>query len=351
VNELRELMVDSATKIMKDICSKEMVNEVEKGAWAQELWETLAESGMITVAVPEELGGSGGEYGDALSILRVSGKYSAPIPLADTFIVNWLFSKKGLAPTNQPLTMVPVNQKDQITFTEDASGFYVSGEAKNVPWDRFAEAVLVIGGSEKGYQMALVDTNRCKIESGQNLAGEPRGQIRFDQVHVQSDECFTIDQNMIQNVYYWGALTRAVLMGGALERILELTLNYSRERHQFGRPISRFQAVQQQIAVMAGEVTAAQVAVDHAIEAFTGEISDETAFAKIRVSEAAAITAPIAHQIHGAIGFTDEHVLHQSTRRLWTWRDEFGTETEWEERIGNKVIDGGSKSLWSFITS
>ncbi len=123
------------------------------------------------------------------------------------------------------------------------------------------------------------------------------------------------------------------------------------ERNQFGRTIHRFQAIQQQLALLAGEYVAAGVASDYAVDAFQKrELSKEIAMAKIRINEAAGNVATIAHQIHGAIGFTFEHVLHQNTRRLWSWRDEFGTETEWGIELAEQIMVYGEKGIWSFLT-
>lgn len=350
MTEMRELMIDSATKILNDLSTKEVVNEAEEGAWAGTLWNTMVESGMTAVAVPEENGGIGGDYGDALNILKVCGKYSAPIPIAETMLVNWLLSEQGKEPSEQPLTMMPIEQKDEVTFTPASEGITISGIVRKVPWARFSEAVLVIGKSEDGYKMALVEMKQCQIEHDQNLAGEPRDTVNFEHVTVKENDYFQVDEQLLERILYLGALSKTVLMAGALERVLDLTIVYSTERKQFGRPISRFQAIQQHIAMMSAEVTAATIAVDSAIESFTGEPSDDLTVAKIRVSDAASFAAPVAHQVHGAIGFTDEHVLHQSTRRLWSWRDEFGSESEWAERLGEQMINNGSEELWSFIT-
>ena len=75
----------------------------------------------------------------------------------------------------------------------------------------------------------------------------------------------------------------------------------------------------------------------------------EVATAKIRAGESAGLAASIGHQVHGAIGFTDEYSLHYITRRLWSWRSEYGSESYWERRIGKEVIDAGAYNLWEDI--
>ena len=145
---------------------------------------------------------------------------------------------------------------------------------------------------------------------------------------------------------------RSAQMAGALQSVLETSVQYARERVQFGRPIGRFQAVQQNLALLAGQAAAATAAAEAAIEAAAHNLdSPAVAAAKIRAGEAAGIGAAIAHQVHGAIGFTQEHRLHYLTRRLWSWRDEFGNEAYWARRLGGEVVAAGADRLWHGITA
>jgi acyl-CoA dehydrogenase len=137
-----------------------------------------------------------------------------------------------------------------------------------------------------------------------------------------------------------------------MQRLLASSVQYAQERVQFGRPIGKFQAVQQNLAALAGQAAAAIAAADGAIEAAARDLrSPLIAAGKIRTGEAAGIGAAIAHQVHGAIGFTQEHSLHYSTRRLWSWRDEFGNEAEWSRRLGIRVAKAGADGLWTMITA
>jgi acyl-CoA dehydrogenase len=148
-----------------------------------------------------------------------------------------------------------------------------------------------------------------------------------------------------------GALVRAIQMAGALSRVLELTVEYTTVRVQFGRPIGRFQAVQQELGRLAGEVMASAAAVEGAVTAaMAGPCEMEVAAAKIRTAESATLATRIAHQLHGAIGFTEEHQLHRFTTRLWSWRDEFGGEREWATRLGRFAAAGGPAGYWDWLT-
>jgi len=98
-------------------------------------------------------------------------------------------------------------------------------------------------------------------------------------------------------------------------------------------------------------VAAASAAADAAVEA-SAAAPDEfaVAVAKSRTGEAAGKSAEIAHQVHGAMGYTREHNLHYSTRRLWSWRDEFGNETYWQSRLGRAVAAQGADALWPMLS-
>ncbi|EHN76869.1 acyl-CoA dehydrogenase, partial [Streptomyces coelicoflavus ZG0656] len=104
-------------------------------------------------------------------------------------------------------------------------------------------------------------------------------------------------------------------MAGAHDRVLELTVDHVTTRVQFGRPLAKFQAIQQELAKLAGEVAAASAAADQAADAYVagGDITFAVAVARARIGEAASKASAIAHQLHGAIGFTREHVLHRYT--------------------------------------
>jgi acyl-CoA dehydrogenase len=112
--------------------------------------------------------------------------------------------------------------------------------------------------------------------------------------------------------------------------------------------------VQQNLAVLAGQTAAAVAAANLGIEALSTADPEHEAFliavAKTRVGEAATLACEIAHQVHGAIGFTKEYTLQLSTRRLWSWREEFGGDPEWAARVGTYACQQGADALWPMLT-
>jgi acyl-CoA dehydrogenase len=154
-----------------------------------------------------------------------------------------------------------------------------------------------------------------------------------------------------------GGVVRSLQIAGALEAMLEITVRYSNERVAFEKKISKFQAVQHNLAKLAGESAAALAAATSAADTLANAKSfDDAAFleaaaAKIRCSEAAEKGGAIAHQVHGAIGFTSEHILHRFSLRALAWRDDFGSESYWAVELGKLVANRGADELWPLVAS
>ncbi len=177
--------------------------------------------------------------------------------------------------------------------------------------------------------------------------GDVAAVIRVSAYHGTESDFADRVMPVLDNDRRRGALLRSVQMVGALERVRDLSVRYAREREQFGQPLNRFQAVQQQLAELAGLVALAAAAVEEAVAEPTGK---RIAVAKVVVGAAAGRGAAIAHQVHGAIGFTHEHELHRFTTRLWRWRDEFGTEAVWSEGLGDLLARVGGDRVWEVTT-
>ena len=214
-----------------------------------------------------------------------------------------------------------------------------------VPWAREAAGIVVIADG----QVACAPPMQVDIRAGKSLAGEPRDDVSIDAVmEVAKPAPKGVDDAL---VYRLGALMRSVMMAGAMDEVLKLTVQYANDRVQFGRPIGKFQAIQQQLSILAENVAASGVAAAVAVEAAAkGDLALAVAAAKSRVGEAAGKVAEIAHQVHGAIGFTHEHRLHHLTRRLWSWRDEYGVESEWSRELGRIAAARSGDGLWELLT-
>jgi acyl-CoA dehydrogenase len=148
-----------------------------------------------------------------------------------------------------------------------------------------------------------------------------------------------------------GAFVRVALSAGALDAALAMSIEHVNTRQQFGKPLSKFQAVQQSLAVFAVEAAAVNVAGAAAAAALDrGEATFEIAAAKLRTNMAIGIGTGIAHQVHGAIGFTQEYPLHPLTRSLIRWRSECGSDAYWAGILGGLACANGGEGLWAEMT-
>jgi acyl-CoA dehydrogenase len=219
--------------------------------------------------------------------------------------------------------------------------------------------VAVLARSASGPVVALVrvGAGECGVSPGRNLAGEPRDTLALSDVRLPGELVAAVPPDTPARLRLRGALGRVLLMTGAAERTLGLCVRYSKERTQFGRPLAKFQVVQHHLARVAAETAALRAASQAAVQAASqATAGDEgvawapVAAAKVRAGRAAGEIAALAHQVHGALGFTWEHELRRGTTRLWTWREEFGNETEWAAAIEGWMIRSGADALRPALT-
>lgn len=347
------LIVETVSRVCTDLCSAPLINAAEDGDWPAALWEAMESTGLSLAWVPESAGGPGASLADGFAVARSVARFAAPIPVAETLCAGWLLAEAGLRAPTGPMSVAPVRMGEALVVNGDGR---LRGTVNNVPFAARAAHLVVIAMQEATPSVMLVRAADCVAAPGASLAGDDQGAVTLDGVEpVDRGQMAAPDP--LAALIRMGAALRAQQMAGALERILDLSLEYARQRVQFGRPIARFQAIQHSLASLAGEVAAAGAAADAAASAVIRHgIQDQrtlfaVAAAKIRAGEAAGAGAAIAHQVHGAMGFTREYGLHHSTRRLWAWRDDFGAESVWALSLGEIATNAGAGALWPALTA
>jgi len=223
-----------------------------------------------------------------------------------------------------------------------------------VPWASWASHLLVPVADDSaagpGTTLVLVRADAATLTPGRNVADEPRDDVVVDAAPVATARIEAPLADVLLRIELTGALTRSVQISAALARLVPLTTMHVRDRIQFGRPLLQFQAVQQSLAELAAEASAARAITDSAVAAAgTSRAPALIAAAKTRASLAAGAGARIAHQLHGAIGVSQEHALHRYSRPLWSWRDEFGNEAAWGGWIAERCAAEGDGALWSWL--
>ena len=325
---------------------------VEDGAspWPESLWHDIEAMGMPLALLAEEDGGYGLDAREALGLVRIAGHHALPVPLGETLVANWL-----LAAVRLPLAEGPASLIRGLTATQCEDGWQVHGSAPRCAYGRYAHVVVALANTADGQTLLVRLAPTPQLDPSSNLAAEARDDLQIEQT-VPTTCAATISLSA-DTWLALGATLRAQALAGALEATLALCVEYANERQQFGRPIGKFQAIQHHLALMAGEVAAARAGADFAAGRLPLALSEAAAFtfaaatAKLRTGGAAGQVAALAHQIHGAIGFSHEYHLHALTRRLWAWREEYGAEAYWAEYLGTAVCERGAAALWPFITA
>ncbi|HTA32926.1 MAG TPA: acyl-CoA dehydrogenase family protein [Solirubrobacteraceae bacterium] len=267
----------------------------------------------------------------ALAVLRERG----PDRAAEMVVLGeWLLAQAGLSGDAGAVTVAPGSARDSV----ELRGGRVSGCAHRVPWARDAARIAILLDG----RALVVDRADVSIEPHVNLAGDVRDTVVFDGAGARSGPGVDAEALFLR-----GALMRIALMAGALDALYEIVVRHAGERHQFGRPIGSFQAVQQHLVTIAQQVAMAGVAAEASAQRTGGF---EIAAGKLLANHAALSAGRAAHQVLGARGTTREHPLGQLTRRLWAWRSEYGDEHHWSTRLGAGVASAGADSLYPAIT-
>jgi acyl-CoA dehydrogenase len=353
VAESENIVAETAERIFSDLADPQTINHDKQGSWKAPLWQALTEAGLPLSWVPEDCGGSGASMAEGFSVLSAAGRFAIAVPLAETMLAGWLLAQAKIASPDGPMTVAPASPKDRIAVGADGT---LSGRARGVPFAKDAKHFAVLAHGPGGLSIALVDTAACRIEAGLNLANDGNDTVTFNNVQPIAIKPAPkgFDQTRLMLM---GGVARSLQIAGSLESMLDVSVRYSNERVAFEKKISKFQAVQHNLAKLAGESAAALAAATSAADAvasttsFDDEVFLEAVAAKVRCSEAAEKGAAIAHQVHGAIGFTIEHILHRYTLRALAWRDDFGSESYWAVELGKMVAARGADELWPLVAS
>ena len=313
------LLIDGARRLLGDACTYEAVQAAEADGWSALVWDALASAGFASLA---EL-----PLADALAVLSVAGEHAAPVPIAEAALAGWLVGE----PLSGPVSVVPAGD---LRLERGL----LSGTAVRVPW---GHAVARVVAAVDGQAVVMPVASAARVQRRTNLAGEPRDTLVFERSQPEQARPAACD------LPERGALTRAALIAGALATVARLSVSYATERRQFGRPIAAFQAVQQHLVAIAQDASLAGAAAEGAARS-PGPF--EIAAAKTVASRAALTATRAAHQVHGAMGMTQEYRLHHFSRRLWAWRSEYGDERHWAARLGRAAAAAGADKLYPVIT-
>ena len=316
--------------ILQDQCTPAVVRAIEAGGSTAALWQALQGAGFLELLASEDAGGAGLPLADLFPILSSFGRYTVPVPVAQTIVARALLGSQFAMP-NGMITLA-------AALRREASGAIV---CSLTPYGRVADFVL----ARDGDALLLLPADAARREAT-GVHGSLAASLRWPDEHVA-----TRVPGAGPLLPAFAAALHAALLSGAMTRVFEMTLQYCNDRIQFGKTLGKFQAVQHQLSVMAEHVAAASMAAEAAFHTDAAAPSLlAAAMAKSRTSEAAVLVASIAHALHGAIGVAEEYDLQLLTRRLHEWRLAHGSEAHWNVLIGNSVL-ASDTSIADFVRS
>lgn len=315
-------------------------------------WRQLERLSFTLVPVPEHLGGGGGTLEQASAITRAVGRLGLAVPLAETmWLAGWMLGASKSPVPSGPLTAAKA--EGSVSLTRVGGGWQLDGVLRRVPWAEAADLIVGLVPGESGPKVVKLRPEASDVRVGLNLAGEQRCDVICHETELTAAEVIDAGPDVTPEQFdHRAALSRAIAMSGAAEQVLALAVAQAKEREQFGRPLARFQAVQQLLAQLAAETVAVVVAAQAAVLALEHGTPEDAAFAiaaaKASSSASAGSIAAWGHQVLGALGFTIEHPLHRSTRRLWAWREEFGNEREHHIDLAAQAL---ANDPWNLIVA
>jgi acyl-CoA dehydrogenase len=342
------LLVDTVERLLSNLSTQDEVEHAELIGWSPTIWASLADAGFPWVGIDEAHGGSGGTLYDLAAIVEAVGRHAAPVPVAETALLGgWLLATAGLE--------LPAGA---VTVADGAHARTIDGRPTftAVAFARHAErivALLPIDGD--GMHAVSLRPDQVTITPGANAAGEARDTVAIDAPvgAWQTSKCRdnATSGSLSAALALRGSLSRTIMASGAMASMAQLTVDYANDRHQFGKPIASFQAVQLHLVTVAECAVRARMAADVALRALErGGGIHEIAAARVIVDDAITVGTRAAHQAHGAMGVTREYRLHQFSRRLWSWRQEWGTTKQWRRALGATVVDRGARGLFGLVT-
>lgn len=192
------MLLESMSRLFEDHCTKEVLDRAETGTFPTALWQAVSETGVPLAALPESAGGADAEWSDLYAVLRVAGRYAAPIPLAETMLAAWVASTAGLPVSERPMTVGPVRTDDRLTLQRDGNAWRLTGRVNRLPWATdAARIVLLADGPDGAMAVALDGGEGADVTAGRNMAGEPRDALDFAGLRVSGDAVVPADVTSI----------------------------------------------------------------------------------------------------------------------------------------------------------
>jgi len=370
LSEEQKMLRDMARDFLEKECPKSLVREIEKdpSGHPRDLWRKMADLGWQGLVIPESYGGTEGSFLDLMVLIEEMGRACLPGPFFCTTVLGAL-TLAGAGTEDQTRQLFPLIAKGDAIVTLalveasdrwDAGGIQCTARAKGdtyvitgtklfVPYAHIADWLIVAARTstgdipESGITLFLVnrETKGITTTALDTINSEKQCEVQFQEVEVPSGN--VIGQlgegwEVLQRTLEYAAVAKCAEMVGGAQQVLDMTVQYAKERMQFGRPIGSFQAVQHRCADMATDVDGSRFITCLAAWKLSEGLpcSREVSIAKAWVSEAYRRVTRAGHQVHGGIGFTLDHDMHLYFRNAKASASAFGN-ADWHL---NRIASG-----------
>lgn len=368
LTESQETLKKEARVFLEGECPLKVIRAVDKGGVAcpPELWRHVCQQGWLGVVIPEQYGGNGGDFVDLVVLLEEMGRALFPGPFFSTVVLGAL-PILAFGTRRQKQEFLPPVARGEVVFTgafmepwhkhgashlraeahPTESGYSLTGEKLFVPNAESADYLLVpavLGDSGTDMAVFVVPARAPGLQTHpmNGLAREHDRQLLLKNVSAADADILGGPGSgwaIVRQVEKWGAVGLCAQMLGAAQRLLEMTVEYAKQRVQFGRPIGSFQAIQHHCANMAIDVDSVRYMTYLAAWKLSRQESAgmEVSMTKAWCSKASDRVAALAHQVHGAIAFVEDHAVPLYSRRMKVWALAFGGSTEHEEVVAGHL--------------
>jgi alkylation response protein AidB-like acyl-CoA dehydrogenase len=357
----QELLQSSARAFLAERCDWDQVRRLEKdeAGYAPEIWREAAGLGWLGLALPAEYEGSGLSFLDLTLLAMEMGRVLLPGPYLSSTLTALAVSAHGADAQRSDilprvaagdLVLAPAifgsglgwNRRGESVRAQWRDGRYLlDGISLFVPWAAAAQKLLVLADLDQEAAAFLVDvaTPGVALAALPTLGGDKQYEVRL--AGATAERLGTAaGEDLFEFLWSRGALLTSAFLTGAGEAALELTVEYAKQRVQFGQPIGSFQAIQHRCAEMKVDVDGARwVTLEAAWRLSQGQRSGDWSVAKAYVSDALRRLVTHAHQVHGAIGFSEEHPMPLFSRRVKALEAQFGDSTSHRAELAAILMD------------
>ncbi|HEY7802036.1 MAG TPA: acyl-CoA dehydrogenase family protein [Dehalococcoidia bacterium] len=346
LSEEQELLKNAARDFLEKECPETLVREMEEDekGYSPELWKKMAEQGWQGLLIPEQYGGAGFGFLDLIILLEEFGRALVPGPFISTQVGGVLPLLEGGTEQQKSYALPKIASGEAIwtlAYTEPSARFDTEGVQLEVKEDgndlvlngtklfirdaNVADFMTVVGRrpgtkGDDGIELVIVNSNAPGITQTQlkTIAADKQAEVKFENVRVPKASIIAGGAALLKKIQRKATVIECAYLVGLAQMDFEISVQYAKDRIQFGRPIGSFQAIQHKAADMVTDVDGARFIMYRAAWSVDQDEADadlNVHMAKAWCSEATRRVVAHGQQIHGGIGFTKDYKIQLYFRR------------------------------------